>query len=37
VNYGGSTGQQIYDLSSRIIADVEMKFGVALEREVNIL
>jgi UDP-N-acetylmuramate dehydrogenase len=37
VNYGGSTGQQIFDLSSRIIADVEMKFGVLLEREVNIL
>ena len=37
VNYGGSTGQQVYDLSSRIIADVEMKFGVDLEREVNIL
>ncbi len=37
VNYGGSTGKQVYDLSSRIIADVEMKFGVLLEREVNIL
>ncbi|MES2799355.1 MAG: UDP-N-acetylmuramate dehydrogenase [Bacteroidota bacterium] len=37
VNYGGSTGQQIYDLSSRIIADIEDKFGVTLEREVNIL
>jgi UDP-N-acetylmuramate dehydrogenase len=37
VNYGGSTGQQIYDLSSQIIASVEEKFGVTLEREVNIL
>lgn len=37
VNYGGSTGQQIYDLSSRIIEDIETKFGVTLEREVNIL
>ena len=37
VNYGGSTGEQIYDLSTRIIADIEEKFGVTLEREVNIL
>ncbi len=37
VNYGGSTGQEILDLSSNIIADVEGKFGVCLEREVNIV
>ncbi len=37
VNYGGSTGSQIYDLSSQIILDIESKFGVTLEREVNIL
>jgi UDP-N-acetylmuramate dehydrogenase len=37
VNYGGSTGQQIYDLSTQIIASVYEKFGVTLEREVNIL
>lgn len=37
VNYGGSTGNQIYDLSSQIILDIEKKFGVTLEREVNIL
>jgi UDP-N-acetylmuramate dehydrogenase len=37
VNYGGSTGNQIYDLSSHIILDIESKFGVTLEREVNIL
>ncbi|MFM7661158.1 MAG: UDP-N-acetylmuramate dehydrogenase [Bacteroidota bacterium] len=37
VNYGGSTGNQIYGLSSAIIADIQEKFGVTLEREVNIL
>jgi len=37
VNYGGSTGHEVYELSSRIIADIELKFGVTLEREVNIL
>lgn len=37
VNYGGSTGKQVFDLSSEIIADIELKFGVTLEREVNIL
>jgi UDP-N-acetylmuramate dehydrogenase len=37
VNYGGSTGQQILDLSQAIIDDIEQKFGVVLEREVNIL
>jgi UDP-N-acetylmuramate dehydrogenase len=37
VNYGGATGQQIYDLSTAIIDDIQLKFGVTLEREVNIL
>jgi UDP-N-acetylmuramate dehydrogenase len=37
VNYGGSTGNQIYDLSTAIITDIQEKFGVTLEREVNIL
>ena len=37
VNYGGSTGNQVYDLSSNIIDDVHQKFGVRLQREVNIL
>ena len=37
VNYGGATGNQVLQLSSDIIADVKAKFGVTLEREVNIL
>lgn len=37
VNYSNSTGKEIYELSSRIIEDVFEKFGVSLEREVNIL
>lgn len=37
VNYGGATGTEIFRLSSRIIKDLEEKFGVTLEREVNII
>lgn len=37
VNYGGATGQQIYQLSQDIIDSVKEKFGVELHREVNIL
>jgi UDP-N-acetylmuramate dehydrogenase len=37
VNYGGSTGKDIYDLSTNILATIKEKFGVDLEREVNII
>lgn len=36
VNYGGATGSQIYDLSSEIIDSIKEKYGIELEREVNI-
>jgi len=35
VNYGGATGAEIWSLASDIMADVERKFGVRLEPEVN--
>lgn len=37
VNYSDALGQQIYDLSTAILEDIYAKFGVELEREVNIL
>lgn len=37
VNYGGATGQEIYDLSSMIIEDIKSKFNIELEREVNMI
>jgi len=37
VNYGHATGSEIWELSADIIADIERKFSVRLEREVNVL
>jgi UDP-N-acetylmuramate dehydrogenase len=37
VNHGGATGQEVYTLSSQIIDSVYTKFGVMLQREVNII
>jgi len=37
VNYGKAKGEEILDLSTEIIQSVKEKFGVELEREVNII
>ncbi|MNN42224.1 UDP-N-acetylenolpyruvoylglucosamine reductase [compost metagenome] len=37
INRQNASGQEIYDLSVQIIKDVQDKFGIILEREVNLL
>lgn len=37
VNHGGASGSDIYNLSEHIIRDVQQKFGIILEREVNVV
>jgi len=37
VNHGGATGAEVYAFSSQIIDSVYAKFGVSLQREVNII
>lgn len=36
VNHGGATGQEVYAFSEQIINSVNQKFGLQLEREVNV-
>jgi len=36
-NYGSATGQEVLDFSEQIRKDIDKKFGVYLEREVNVV
>ena len=37
VNFGKASGNEIFDLSEKIIESVKNKFGIQLQREVNII
>lgn len=37
VNYGNAKGEELFELSEQIIQSVKEKFGVELEREVNVV
>lgn len=37
VNFGNATGKEIFELSEEILLSVHQKFGVQLEREVNVI
>ena len=37
VNHGNASGEEIFDLSERILYSINKKFGVKLEREVNVV
>ncbi len=36
VNHGGATGKEIFTLSGDIMTDIKNKYGIELEREVNV-
>lgn len=37
VNYGNASGQEILDLAKRIITEVELKFNISIQPEVNLI